>query len=330
MVLSAWSRLVSTALIGALTLALAAPGGVARAQDAQPEASPTPSREGGLDLSQLTPEQQAALKAAIIKASQNPVGNIAIIPFQNNNNYGLGPYTRYQYNLNIQPVVPIMLSRSMTLIARTIFPIVDQPSFAPPPICASAYGCGSTFGLSDTQEQLFFAPKTKPAALIYGIGPIFQFPTATPQVLGTAKWSAGPAAVALVMPGSWVMGMLATQLWSFAGKTTTPPVNSALFQPFINYNLPGNQFALSTAPLVTANYAAPGNQKWTVPLGGGGSYTFKLGDQLMQASALYYTNIMRPLSGPQTTLRLNWSLLFPVKRSTDVRDLINEGVKQSP
>jgi len=322
-------------LAWALAAFVAAPG-VAVAQTA-PEASPEPAQTaapaaspapGGFDMSSLTPEQQAALKEAIIKASQNPVGNIAILPFQNNNNYGLGPYTRYQYNLNIQPVIPIMLSKNLTLIARSIFPFVDQPSFAPPPVCASAVGCGSTFGLSDMQEQLFFAPKTKPGALIYGIGPLFQFPTATPQVLGTGKWSAGPAAVALVMPGRWVIGMLATQLWSFAGKTTTTPVNTGLFQPFLNYNIPGNQFALSTAPIITSNYAGSQNPKWTVPLGGGGSYTFKLGDQLMQLSALYYTNIVRPVSAPQTTLRLVWSLLFPVKRGTDVQELVRENLKQ--
>jgi hypothetical protein len=78
--------------------------------EASPEASAAPSATGP-DLNKLTPAQQAALQAAIIKTSQNPVGNIAIIPFQNNFNYGVGPYTRFQYNLNMQPVVPFMLSK---------------------------------------------------------------------------------------------------------------------------------------------------------------------------------------------------------------------------
>ena len=62
-------------------------------------------------MSTLTPQQQAALQAAIIKTSRNPVSNIAIVPFQSNFNYGVGPYTRFQYNLNVQPVVPFMLSK---------------------------------------------------------------------------------------------------------------------------------------------------------------------------------------------------------------------------
>src|SRR5579875_1298286 len=127
--------------------ALSAAG--ARAQTA-PALSPSPAitapagdaspETGGFDSSQLTPEQRQALELAIIKTSQNPVGNITVFPFQNNFNYGWGPYTRLQYNLNVQPVFPIMLSRSLNLIARTIVPVVNQPSPASPAICASAFG----------------------------------------------------------------------------------------------------------------------------------------------------------------------------------------------
>jgi hypothetical protein len=274
-------------------------------------------------LSKLTPQQQAAIQQAIIKTSQNPVGNIGIVPFQNNFNYGVGPYTRFQYNLNVQPVVPFMLSQNMTLIARTIVPVINQPSFAPPPICAS-YGCGSTIGLGDIQEQLFFAPKTKPGALIWGAGPIFQFPSASPGTLGAGKWAAGPALVGLIMPGHIVTGILVTQLWSFAGQAARPGFSSALFQPFFNYNLK-NGWALSTAPILTASWSATQN-KWAVPLGGGVAKTFKAGDQLMSVSAQYYTYVARPITSPQTNLKVSWSLLFPIKRGIDIQELVKENM----
>jgi hypothetical protein len=292
-----------------------------------PAATSTPGEDehpetGGFDPAKLTPEQREALQLIIIKTSQNPVGNITVFPFQNNFNYGYGPYTRLQYNLNVQPVFPIMLSPQWTLVARTIIPVVNQPSAAPPTVCVSQFGCPSTFGLSNVQEQLFFGPKTKPGQLIWALGPIFQFPTATPSSLGTAKWAAGPDAVALVMPGKWVMGALVTQLWSFAGPPAPSNVNSFLVQPFINYNLKDG-WAISTAPIMTANWVLPGT-KWTVPLGGGIAKTFKDGGQLMQASVLYYTDIVRPLAAPQTTLRVNWSLLWPVKRGIDIQQLLQE------
>ena len=234
----------------------------------------------------------------------------------------MGPYTRLQYNLNIQPVVPFQLSNTMNLVARTIIPIVNQPSFAPPSVCASAFGCGSTFGLGDIQEQLFFAPKTKPGALIWGAGPVFQFPTASPSSLGAGKWAAGPALVGLITPGRIVTGMLTTQIWSFAGQAGRSDVSTALFQPFFNYNLKGG-WALTTAPLITANWNAT-QDKWTVSLGGGVTKTFKLGDQLMQVTTLYYTSVARPVMNPQTTLRIVWSLLYPIKRGIDIQELIKE------
>lgn len=287
-----------------------------------PAAEDTHSDTGGFDPSTLTPAQQEALRLAIIKTSQNPVGNITVLPFQNNFNYGYGPYTRFQYNLNVQPVVPIMLSKQMTLIARTIIPVLNQPSPESPVVCASPGGCPSTFGLSDVQEQLFFAPKTKPGQLIWAIGPIFQFPTATPNTLGSGKWSVGPDAVALLMPGNWVLGALVTQLWSVAGLSNRSNVNSFLVQPFVNYNLKGG-WAITSAPIMTSNASLPAT-KWTVPVGGGIAKTFKDGDQLMQITMLYYTNVVRPLAAPQANFRLVWSLLWPVKRGIDIKQLLQE------
>ncbi len=270
----------------------------------------------------LTPQQQEALRLAIIKLSQNPVGTITIVPFQNNFNYGVGPYARFQYNLNVQPVIPIMLSPKLNLIARTIIPIIDQPSAAVPSVCASEFGCGSTFGIGDTQEQLFFAPKTKPHALIWGLGPLFQFPTASPTTLGSGTWNAGFDMVALVTPGKWVIGALINQQWSFTGQTNRPNVSAFLVQPFVNDNL-RDGWALSVAPSITANWNAT-QDKWAVPLGGGISKTFKAGDQLMSLAVSYYTYVARPVSAPQTQLRVQWSLLYPIKRGIDISELLKE------
>ena len=317
--------LIATIIAPAVATAQATPEPTLPTEGPSPAASPAPagSGEGGFDLSKLTPAQQEAIKLAIIKISQNPVGNIAVVPFQNNFNYGVGPYTRYQYNLNIQPVVPIMLSQNWNLIARTIFPVINQPSFAPPSVCASALGCGSTFGIGDTQEQLYFAPKTKPGQFIWGVGPIFQIPTGSPQdVLGTGKWGAGIDLVGLITPGRWVMGALVTQLWPFAGKSTFPNYSNFLVQPFINYNI-GHGWALTTAPSISANWIVAQN-KWAVPVGGGVANTFKAGDQLMSLGVFYYSYVSRPLNQPQTQLRVQWALLWPIKRGIDIQDLIQE------
>jgi hypothetical protein len=276
-----------------------------------PDASATaPGAAGGAPT--------AAQLAALAKEAQNPVGNIAIVPFQNNFNYSAGPNLLPLYNLNIQPVIPIMLSPKMNLIERAIVPIINQPSSLPPAECpaqfASQFGCGSQLGIGSIQLQSFFAPKTAPNALIYGYGPILQFPTVTKN-FGSNQVGAGVNVVGLVMPGPWVIGLLANQLWGVAGPSTsgTQSLNTFLTQPFINYNLKKG-WAISEAPSITANWSAPGNQKWTVPIGLAVINTntwFKLP---MSFQLGYYGNIVRPVNAPYGQIRFQWALIWPVKR----------------
>ena len=39
----------------------------------------------------------------LAKIAQNPLANIISVPIQNNTNYGVGPYSRTQNTVNIQP-----------------------------------------------------------------------------------------------------------------------------------------------------------------------------------------------------------------------------------
>jgi len=74
--------------------------------------------------------------------------------------------------------------------------------------------------------------------------------------------------VALSMPGNWVYGVLAQNVWSFAGDSNAADVNKFLFQYFLNYNL-GDGWYLTSTPVITANWEATSGNEWTVPLGGG-------------------------------------------------------------
>jgi hypothetical protein len=55
------------------------------------------------------------------KATQNPVANLISVPLQNNTNFGVNPGYRNQDVLNIQPVIPIGISKDWNL--RCITPI---------------------------------------------------------------------------------------------------------------------------------------------------------------------------------------------------------------
>ena len=112
----------------------------------------------------------------LAKLSQNPVGNLISVPFQNNTNFNYGPLDGTQNILNIQPVIPITLNENWNIITRTIAPLIWQPAFVP--------GDSTVFGLGDMQVTAFLSPST-PHGLIWGVGAIAQLPTHTDSAWAT-------------------------------------------------------------------------------------------------------------------------------------------------
>ncbi|MCP9889370.1 hypothetical protein KBY96_15750 [Cyanobium sp. ATX 6A2] len=67
--------------------------------------------------------------AELVKAAQNPIANLVSLPFQNNTLFGVGPQGESTLNvLNIQPVIPVPLSKNLLLVTRTIVPVINQPT----------------------------------------------------------------------------------------------------------------------------------------------------------------------------------------------------------
>lgn len=244
---------------------------------------------------------QPASEEDLAKETQNPVSDLISVPFESNFNFGVGPNDDLQYILYVQPVVPFRLSEDWNLITRTIIPLIDQPELGP--------GVGDVFGLGDIQLSLFLSP-AKSGALIWGIGPIFQFPTATDDALGSDKWSAGPTAAALTIRGPWVAGALVNHLWSLAGDDDRADVNQTLIQPIVNYNLPGGWF-LTSVPYITANWETDGDDRWTVPIGIGVGKVHRFGTLPVGLELASYYNVVRPDDAAEWTLRFRINLLFP-------------------
>lgn len=238
----------------------------------------------------------------LAKEAQNPVADLISIPFQNNMNFGLEPNHRTQNVLNIQPVIPFELTDDWNLITRTIMPIIKQPDLRT--------SSDDTWGIGDINMSLFFAP-AKREGVIWGLGPVLHFPTGTDEVLSTRKWAAGPSGVGLYIHGPWVVGLLANNLWSYAGNSDRKDMSQFLAQYFINYNLP-DAWYLSSAPIITANWEAEGKgNKWTVPVGGGFGKVFRIGKLPFNGSVAAFSNVVRPDGAADWTLRIQLALLLP-------------------
>ena len=70
-------------------------------------------------------------EADLAKASQNPVGNMVSLPFQNNTSFGTGSDDARANVLNIQPVYPVSLSKNWNLINRAIVPVIYREEIFP-------------------------------------------------------------------------------------------------------------------------------------------------------------------------------------------------------
>lgn len=238
---------------------------------------------------------------ALAKEAQNPVAKLISVPFQNNFNFNVGPEHVTQYILNVQPVIPVSLNDNWNLITRIIMPIINQPSPAP--------GAPNAFGLGDINPTFFLSPAGGSKKLIWGVGPTVTLPTATDALLGNSEYCAGPAAVVLTMQGHWVVGALANQQWSFAGWGDHY-VSSFLAQPFVNYNLPHGWY-LTSAPIMTANWAAASRDQWTVPVGGGIGKIQWFGKLPINFQVQAFYNVVTPEYAPEWQLRFQVQFLFP-------------------
>jgi hypothetical protein len=161
-------------------------------------------------------------QADLAKLARNPIANLISVPFQNNTNFNYGPLDGTQNILNIQPVIPVTLSKDWNLITRTILPLIWQPELV--------QGEDSTFGLGDTQVSAFFSPSAPSASgVIWGVGAIAQLPTHTDRALGNKNWGLGPTAVVLrIRKGDpWVyMGCSSTTCGPSTPAVTPPTTTS--------------------------------------------------------------------------------------------------------
>jgi len=261
------------------------------------------------------------------KQAQNPVASLISVPIQDNFNFSIGPSDRTQNVLNIQPVIPLSLSKNWNLIVRWITPIVYQPLPVP-------QGSGSTlqstgvYGLGDMNPSFFIVPKK--SKIIWGIGPTLILPTATNTTyLGQGKFSMGPSAVVIWQPPHWTIGALANNIWSVAGHSDLdkPAVNQFLLQWFVNYNMKKGWY-LTTSPIVTANWNATNGNVWTVPFGGGVGRIMKLGFQPVNITAQLYGNAVHPVGTSPWGLRLQFVLLFPKLSKEEEKGLLEQKLKQ--
>src|SRR5689334_19032198 len=90
----------------------------------------------------------------LAKKVANPVASLISVPLQFNYDCCFGPNSADRFTLNVQPVVPFSISNDLSVIVRTILPIINQGELTK--------GAGSHFGIGDTTQSFFFVPTSAP------------------------------------------------------------------------------------------------------------------------------------------------------------------------
>jgi hypothetical protein len=235
----------------------------------------------------------------LAKATLNPLASLVSLPIQNNWDLGMGEADATRYTMTVKPVIPFSLGSSYNLITRTIVPYIASES--------PVIGGDRVTGLGDINQSFFFSPKDTVGGWIVGFGPLFLYPTASIEALGSEKWSAGPTGVALKQDNGFTYGMLFYHIWSFAGNDKRADVSATYLQPFVSYTTKTyTSFSVNTE----STYDWESDQ-WTVPINVSVSQMLKLGGQPLSLQLGYCYYAETPDNGPDWGLRFTITFLFP-------------------
>jgi len=234
----------------------------------------------------------------------NPLTDVVSVPLQINWMSGVGPDEELRTLTYFQPVVPVSISDKWNLIGRWVMPYLSQPA-----------AFGNSAGLGDIMAQAFFSPKSS-NGFTWGAGPMFNLPTTTDPMLGLGKWAAGPVGAVMLQRGGMTYGMLANNIFSFAGTGTTPrpDVNMGYFQPVIAHTSRSGVTVSGSVEAIADWNAANDDDRWSIPITGAISKLTRFGTMPMsvQVGGGYY--VAKPTYGPNWQLRTTFTLLMPRQR----------------
>ena len=171
---------------------------------------------------------------------------------------------------------------------------------------------GRTTGFGDMYSVGLFSRKEpirldSGAKVVWGLGFDLGLPTATEDVLGTGKWTAGPSALGVYLGKKWKAGALLQQYWDYAGDADRDDVNMPNLQDLV-YDSLNDTTSIGAAPNIIANWEESGGDRFTVPVGIGINKTINIGKVPVRFGVEAMYSVHRPDNIPGT----RWDFRFYV------------------
>ena len=233
----------------------------------------------------------------------NPVSSLWSIANQFNNfelNNG-----HWNNNWNFQPVMPVSLTKDLNLITRPVMPFYNiVPHETAPGNFERAAGLG----------DLALVELLSPAHSgnwILGAGPTAIFPTATSPFTGQRKWQLGPTAVVGYLTKEFFIGVFPQQWWSVGGEHGRPDTNQMNLQPIASIFF-GEGWSVGYSGNILADWNAPSEDVWTVPVGLALSKVVKFGRLPVKLQlAVQYMPVHPRISGQEWNVQVSITPVLP-------------------
>ena len=273
---------------------------------------------------QLAAGQSPETAAAISAAMDNPISELFMLQTQFDSYRVSFPLLGEEKTVNalkIIPTFPIPLSSKVNFVNRIMLgwnslPINERFGDLTG-VSASPYGQGfvtddprevegaveeiladpfdRTTGFGDVVYIGLFGPRHPPKigdnTLIWAAGYTSMFPTASTDILGLDKYSAGPAAVVAYLTDNMRLGVFPQHWWSYAGNDDRASVSMTNIQYFAFW-APNPLTAIGAMPNIVINWEA--DEKLTLPLGIGANRTFFLGKLPVRGGVEFHYNVIHP------------------------------------
>ena len=258
----------------------------------------------------------------------NPIGNVAMM-FNQVDGYKMedpiSGTTANQFNYMALFQFPKKLNDKWNLINRVVLnmpppgidddygtapgdqPIVDPDNPLPLPIDLFD---GRTTGLGDTYYVGLFAPNDpveldNGAKFLWGVGFDVGLDTATDDILGTGKYSAGPSALAVYLGEKLKAGALVQHYWDFAGDDDRNDVNMSNIQYLYYWSL-DEVTSIGAGPNFIINWEQDKDNRYTLPVGIGINRTFQFGKVPVRMGLEYFKTVV----SPDDVVASDWSVRF--------------------
>ena len=216
-----------------------------------------------LPLSMTVNAQTNEELAEFARKAQDPLADVKALMTDNTIGFNGGADESTSSSFQLQPVYSIDNETSWNMILRGIVPVagVDPGVVAPPIGPEPRPPTGSTWGISDSIVQMFFAPKSD-ATWKWGIGPQVSLDTSTSDRVAGPGWGYGIAGVLFGGVGNFALGTVAMYHWG------EDAFEVGTIQPIILYNFPNAPgWYLGYNNSLTYNPKAESGNKWQIPLG---------------------------------------------------------------